>query len=82
MIEDIKQREIEYNYHNYQDQGTQSQRVSSKTSKLGRALEKATEWQNSLVHDYEMQVNGKAYVGPHKTIVCLLGNDNYVVNQY
>ena len=30
VIEDIKQREIEYNYHNYQDQGTQSQRVSSK----------------------------------------------------
>ena len=27
-------------------------------------------------------VNGRAYVGPHKWIICILGDDVYAVNQF
>ena len=34
------------------------------------------------MQDFEHHVNGKIYVGPHKWIVCLLGDDVYAVNQF
>lgn len=35
-----------------------------------------------MAPDYEKEINGRTYVGPHKWIVCLLGDDVYAVNQF
>lgn len=55
---------------------------SSKTIRLERALEKAYEWQNTMVSNFEQEVHEKIYVGPHKWIICLLGDDVYSINQF
>ena len=73
VLADIAKREIDYVFN-------QGSGESSKTTRLERALEQAYEWQNNLVPDEEKVVNGKVYVGPHKWIVCLLGDDVYAVN--
>lgn len=73
VLADIAKREIDYVFN-------QGSGESSKTTRLERALEQAYEWQNNLVPDEEKVVNGHSYVGPHKWIVCLLGDDVYAVN--
>lgn len=73
VLADIAKREIDYVFN-------QGSGESSKTTRLERALEQAYEWQNNLVPDEEKVVNGKVYVGPHKWIVCILGDDVYAVN--
>ena len=42
----------------------------------------AYEWQNTIAQNTEVVVNGNKYVGPHKYVVCLLGDDTYAVNQF
>ena len=73
VLRDAKKREIEYVF-------SQGGAETSKSLRLERALQRAYEWQNTLVPDYEERVNGRVYVGPHKWIVCLLGDDCYAVN--
>ena len=51
---------------------------TSKQKRLEKALEKAFQWQDKI-EDKKIKVNDKAYVGPHKWIVCLIGGDCYTV---
>ena len=46
-------------------------------------MEKAYEWQNShRIENFAVTKHGKVYYGPHKWIVCLLGDDVYSVNLF
>ena len=74
-MKDMRKREIEYIF-------SSSTADTSKVIRLERALEKAYEWQNTLVGDYTKMINGRQYVGPHKWIVCLLGDNCYAVNKF
>ena len=51
---------------------------TSKQKRLEKALEKAFQWQDKI-EDKKIKVNDKAYIGPHKWIVCLIGGDCYTV---
>ena len=75
LMSDIRKREIDYT----SSMGSQ-EKQSSKTIRLELALEKALEWQNTLVQDYTTRINGRDYIGPHKWVLCLLGSDIYAVN--
>lgn len=74
-LKEFSEREMDFVVH-------ASSANQNKTIMLERALQKAFDWQNTLVPDYERTVNGKVYVGPLKWIVCLLGDDAYPVNQF
>ena len=76
LLKEVSERQVDYVFS-----GTGGE-SSSKTIRLERALEKAYEWQNTLVANTETEVHGKVYVGPHKWIVCLLGDDVYSINQF
>ena len=46
-------------------------------------MKKAYEWQNShRIEDFAVTKHGKVYYGPHKWIVCLLGDEVYSVNLF
>ena len=75
IMRDIAKREIDYVVRGGGGQ-------QAKTIRLERALEKAYEWQNTLVQDFVTTVNDRVYVGPHKWIICILGDDVYAVNQF
>ena len=75
LMSDIRKREIDYT----SSMGSQ-EKQSSKTIRLELALEKALEWQNTLVQDYTTRINERDYIGPHKWVLCLLGSDIYAVN--
>ena len=44
-------------------------------------MEKALQWQTGLESE-PVEVNDRAYQGPHKWIVCLVGSDAYAVKQF
>ena len=75
LMKEIARREMSYVFATGASE-------SSKTIRLERALEKALEWQNNMVENYEVSVHGKVYYGPHKWIICLLGDDAYSINQF
>ena len=55
--------------------------AAKKKIRLELALEKAYEWQNSSkVDNYSVEKHGRTYYGPHKWIICLLGDDIYSIN--
>ena len=35
-----------------------------------------------MVSDFEKRINGHTFKGPHKWIICLLGDDVYSVNNF
>lgn len=72
LLRDIAQRDVNYVFG--------SAGESSKSIRLESALEKAYQWQNTLVPNFEVTRHNKVYVGPHKWIVCLLGDDVYSIN--
>ena len=72
-MKNIAKREIDYVLNR---EGSNS----AKMIRLERALEKAYDWQNNLVQNFQTTVNNKIYIGPHKWIVCILGDDVYSVN--
>mmetsp|Transcript_4884 Transcript_4884/g.5959 ORF Transcript_4884/g.5959 Transcript_4884/m.5959 type:complete len:198 (+) Transcript_4884:1357-1950(+) len=74
LLRDISEREADYVI------SAGNRQNEKRTIRLESALEKAYEWQNTLVQDFEKTVNNKVYVGPLKWIVCLLGDDVYSVN--
>ena len=75
VMKNIAKREIDYVFNR---EGSNS----AKMIRLERALEKAYDWQNNLVQNFQTTVNNKIYIGPHKWIVCILGDDVYSVNQF
>ena len=77
IIKSIKKREIDYVFSNHQGGANNG---TTKTNRLQKALEKAYEWQNTAVQNTEMMVNDQKYIGPHKYIICLLGDDTYAIN--
>ena len=75
LLWDISKREVDYVFASGSGE-------SSKTIRLESALEKAYEWQNTLVPNFEVTTHNNVYIGPHKWIVCLLGDDIYSINQF
>lgn len=71
LLSDIAHRDMDYVFSSTGD--------SPKTIRLERALELAYEWQNTIVPNYDVEINERVYVGPHKWIVCLLGDDAYSI---
>lgn len=56
-------------------------RDGAKMGRLHKALDLALEWQNS-VEDTRETVDNHVYYGPHKWIICLLGSDDYNVQNF
>ena len=75
LLMDISKREVDYVFASGNGE-------NSKTIRLESALEKAYEWQNTIVPNTEVTVHKNVYIGPHKWIVCLLGDDIYSINQF
>ena len=87
VLEQSSQREYDFVTHF-------GKKNNSMKHRFQKALEKAYDWQNRLVLDYN-EVHPKTkdkqewardkkytYVGPHKWIVCLLGSDIYNTNNF
>ena len=75
LLEDIAKREVDYVFASGAGE-------SGKSIRLESALEKAYDWQNNMVNNYQVVNNDQIYIGPHKWIVCLLGGDVYSINQF
>ena len=75
LLRDISKREVDYVFSSGSGE-------NSKTLRLESALEKAYEWQNTLVPNFEVTTHKNVYIGPHKWIICLLGDDVYSINQF
>ena len=50
--------------------------------RLEKALFLALDWQRTLVDEHQVIINKNNYYGPHKWIICLLGQGNYFVKQF
>lgn len=52
-----------------------------KSKRLETALYMALDWQRQL-QNHKVTVKGRSYTGPHKWIICILGQENYHVQQF